>query len=267
MHVTLDTNVFGPLVSPAAYPLYSATEELAVLAQKIGDGELTASISQSAIGLEALNRTARIDSFFREWAIKTSNIVLPQPDPIRANILQQTLARGITVLRVPRVALAPFIEVPMTSWAPDLRFSVEERLDRSCAFGREYSNVGLKELKTLGTRLVTIHGVDVSRVPHFPGGPAREEYEWLKGIVAEFDDPKQFSSANGFSNHIREIVAEWSDIDMLASHYGYGLDVVCSLDTARTAGSSAVLHPNNRALLKRKYDIEIKSPAQLVAIL
>jgi hypothetical protein len=265
MRITLDTNVFGPLVSPAEYPNHPAAAELAVLASEIAAGNLGASISQSALGLEALNRNARIDSFFREWATKTTNIVLPQPDAVRTAILQQALSMGVTVLVVPRIALAPFVNVPADSWAPDSRFSMGERLDRSCALGRDFSHVGLSELKQLGAKLVTVHAIDVSRIAQFPSWPSREELQWLKGIVAEFDDPKMFPSTKKFADHVRDIIAEWSDIDMLAAHYGYGLDVLCTLDTARAAGSNAVLHPNNRASLKNKYGIEIMSPAELAA--
>lgn len=266
MHVTLDTNVFGPLVSPTDYPNHSEAAELALLAQKIADKKLVASIAESSLTLESLNREDRIDSFFREWANKTSNIVLPQPPPIRANIIQKAFTAGITVLHVSRVALASFIAVPPNAWAADSRFSIAERQDRSSKFGRAFPNP-LDDLRKLGADLVKIHKLDVSRVITVPGSLSAEEFEWLKGIVAEFDQPQKFPSVAKFANHVRDIVGETSDIDMLGAHYGYGLDIVCTLDRGKQAGAKSILHSGNRSHLQTKYGIEIKSPAELAALL
>ncbi len=266
MHATLDTNVFGPLVSPADYPNHSAAADLGFLAQKIVDGKLAASIAESSLTLEALNREDRIDRFFREWANKTTNIALPTPPAVRVNIVQKAFAAGITVLHVSRVAVASFIPVPPNAWAADSRFSIEERQGRSSQFVHAFPDA-LNKLKQLGAELVTTHKIDLSRIPSLPGLPSPEEFEWLKGIVAEFDRPLKFSSTAKFANHVRDLVGEMSDTDMLGAHYGYGLDVVCTLDRARAAGSGAILHPTNRPHLISKYRIDIKSPAELAAVL
>jgi hypothetical protein len=262
MHNTFDTNVVERMFSPEDYPGYAHAAELDKIRKAVSAGKLQGSISQSTVTLEALNRNVRIDEFFREWANKTSNIRLPPADPIRAKVLKRAIAAGFTVLHVNRAAYKGFIEIPDTAWAPDTRFTVEERLDRSSQFVRAFPDK-VAELKTLGAELVLLHNIDLSRTPTAPGAPPPEQLEWLKGIIAEFDSPKKFSTQKKFINHMKDIVSEWGDTDMLGAHYGYGLDAVCTLDVAGGSGSGSILHPNNRALLKSKYGITILSPVHL----
>ncbi|HEV3456442.1 MAG TPA: hypothetical protein VHG32_07765 [Thermoanaerobaculia bacterium] len=264
MHVTLDTNIFGPLISPADYPNHAAATDLAAIAHSIAQGTIGASISQASLSLEALDRHTRVDKFFREWATKTSGITLPRPAGVRAAIFQRAFASGLTALHVPRLALAHFVDVPASAWAPDTRHSQLNRHGRSCQFMRDYPEAGPRQLKTLGAELVALHAIDCSRVLWSPGWPAREEFLWLKGIVAEYDRPRKFASTEVFSRHLRDLIAEWTDIDILASHYGYGLDLFCTLDTGRNRGTGGVLHANNRPHLQSRYGIEIVSPEDLL---
>jgi hypothetical protein len=264
MHDTFDTNVVERMFSPEDYPNYLHAAELEKIRQAVSAGKLQGSISESTFTLEALNRNVRIDEFFREWANKTSNIRLPKADPIREKVLKRAVSEGFTILHVNRAAYKSFIEIPGTAWAPDTRFEIEERQNRSSQFVRAFPDK-VRELKALGAELVILHKIDLSRTPKAAGALPPEQLEWLKGIVAEFDHPKKFSTQRKFSNHVKEIVSEWADTDMLGAHYGYGLDAVCTLDVASGSGSGSILHPNNRASLQSKYGINIISPVDLAA--
>lgn len=170
----------------------------------------------------------------------------------------------LRVLHVPRVALGSFVSVPPEAWASDERFSQSQRQDRTFQLMREYPTAGPQVLKTLGAELVTLHGINTTCVFQFPGWPSPEELLWLKGIVAEYDRPRKFSTAEHFSRHLRDLVAEWTDIDVVASHYGYGLDFLCTLDTARNTGTKGILTPVNLARLKSQYGIDVVSPGEFV---
>lgn len=86
---------------------------------------------------------------------------------------------------------------------------------------------------------------------------------WKQGILAEYGSPKKFSSKKKFLAEFRECVAEWFDMDLIASHYAYGNDVLCTLDAASSAGSYSIMHANQAAILA-SYGIKAVSPAELV---
>jgi hypothetical protein len=264
MHVTLDTNVFGPLVSPVDYPNHPAATELAIIAEAIVRGAVRASISEASLTLEALERHVRIDAFFRQWASKSSSINLPRPAPVRATIFERAFEMHLTVLHVPRIALGPFVTVPTAAWAADERHSPSQRQLRASQLIRDHPAAGPQTIKALGAELVVLHGVDTTGVFQFPGWPPPQELLWLKGIVAEYDRPSKFPTEERFSRHLRHLVAEWTDIDVMASHYGYGLDSLCTLDTARNTGTKGILSPVNFPRLKNQYGIEVASPGELV---
>lgn len=264
MRVTLDTNVLGPLASPADYPNHPAASELATIRRHVQSHTITATVSEGSLALEALDRHVRIDVFFREWATRTRGIARPEPSPVRAAIFERAFELEISVLHVPRLALGSFVIVPDASWAPDTTFTMQERHSRSCSFMRAFSAKGPEMLNALGAELLRLHAHDSSEVMQFPCWPLPEELLWLKGIVAEYDNPLKFASPERLSRHIRDLVAEWTDVDILASHFGYGNDIFCTLDEASSTGTGGILHPSHRASLETQYGISVLSPHDLV---
>jgi hypothetical protein len=45
---------------------------------------------------------------------------------------------------------------------------------------------------------------------------------------------------------VERAVAEWADGDSIASHYGYGIELLCSKDFGKSASGPSVLDCNNR---------------------
>jgi hypothetical protein len=74
-------------------------------------------------------------------------------------------------------------------------------------------------------------------------------------------------------HEVREVgraIAEWSDADSLAAHYGYGNDLFCTLDVAAgegRRGDAAILDTENRRWLSSNYSIKFGSLSDLAAIL
>ena len=78
MHVTLDTNVFGPVASPEDYSACSSLDDCIAIAEGIRKGQITASISEASVSLEALNKKDRINQFFRSHALPSRKIIFPE---------------------------------------------------------------------------------------------------------------------------------------------------------------------------------------------
>jgi hypothetical protein len=233
----------------------------------IESGALSANAAESTFGLEALDRHARIDQYFRAWASRSTSKALPAPEQIRSSILTKALALGIRVMHVPRIALATFVGVPDYAWAVDELYSPDARQTRTFTVMDTYSSSGPAALKKLGASLAILHQLDTSSVPLLPGFPAPEEFFWLQGIVAEYDSPRQFASPEKVSRAIRELIAEWCDVDAIAATYGYGIQYFCTADRASNSGSVAILHPSNASGLRSSLSIEIVSPDQFAALL
>ena len=233
----------------------------------INENKISPYVSEASLSLEALDHSDRIDKFIREWATKTSGIVLPSPSLTRIKIVEEALKIGMKILHVPRIAIGTFVNVPADCWAKESRFPIEERQNRHSKFIRSFPDIGPVQLKELGTSLVRLHGLDTSRVIDFPGWPKPEELIWSKGIIAEFDDPKQFNSQKQFTKYIREIIGEWTDHDILASHYAYSFDYFCTCDISKSTGMKGILHQNKRANLESEYGIKIITPSKLAEII
>lgn len=266
MHVTFDTNAFGPICSPVDYPGNPDLPNFAMIKELITLGKIKPYISEASLSLEALSHSDRIDKFIREWATKTRGIELPESSPIRVKIVETAFALGMKALHVPRIALGSFIEISEKNWAPDVNFQAKERQERHFQFARNFAHIGPCQLKDLGASLVATHNIDTSHVINFPSRPRPDELIWSKGIIAEYDNPKQFSSTKKFTQHIREIIAEWSDLDIISSHYAYGIELFCTNDQSKTTGTNGIFHKTSQQALLSKYNITFVTPAELIEI-
>ena len=265
--VTLDTNVFGSVASHEDYPDHPEISACMEIKNLINENKISPYVSEASLSLEALDHSDRIDKFIREWATKTSGIILPSPSPMRIKIVEKAFQIGMKVLHVPRIAIGAFVNVPSNCWAKDSRHSIEERQTRHSKFIRNFPDIGPVQLKELGASLVRLHSLDTSRIINFPGWPKPEELIWLKGIIAEFDDPKMFNNQKQFTKYIREIIGEWTDHDILASHYAYSFDYFCTCDMSKSTGAKGILHENKHADLESDYGIKIVAPSKIVEII
>lgn len=267
MRVTLDTNVFGPVAAPMLYPDAPQIEALRAIRQEIESGNIQPFISEASLSLEGLTHADRIDVFIRAWATRQYPIELPKLPTQRVEVITNALSLGMRALHVPRVALGSFYELTEDNWAKDEIFPIAERLDRYSNFTRTFPTIGSDALKQLGAELVDNHSLDkqhLESLASLPSWPTASEMMWMKGLIAEFDRPKSFPTQNAFIKHVRELIAEWCDLDILASHYSYGNDIFCTLDSAKGTGSSGILHPAQRNTLVTNFGLSILSPEELV---
>jgi len=208
--------------------------------------------------MEALEKEQRVDDYLREIAKSKWTWNLPAAPQARHDVFEAAFRLGVKVLSVTRVALAKFVSVPESARAAPFQDDLALTQDRCCFFMREYQTIGAEALKAEGARLVRTHLIPTTHVQGFLG-IAPEEILWTQGLVAEYDAPKNYTSKKEFIKVVRDIIAEWNDVDSLASHYAYGLDVFCTLDDGKGAGAGAILHLQNRPLLHSRYGIRIGS--------
>jgi len=268
MKVTLDTNVFGPVASPELYLSAPQREDLDKIRELLQTCKIQGYISEASFALEALSHSDRIDSFIRAWATEQYPIKLPELPAQRISVINNALALGIKVLHVPRIGVGSFYDVAHKEWAKDQNFPMAVRQNRYFTFARSFPEIGSGALKKLGAELVATHSLSTQHLSHLetlPSWPKAEEMMWMQGLLAEFDEPKKFPSQKKFIQEVRDVVAEWNDLDILASHYSYGNDVFCTLDSAKSAGANGILHPNQRERLQADFQIFVMSPEELVA--
>ena len=267
MRVTLDTNVFGPVACPRLYSNAPQRADLDLMRQQIESGKIQSFISEASLTMEGLKHADRIDVFIRAWATRQYPIDLPELPEQRTEVISNALSLGIKVLHVPRVALGSFYDLSNEDWAIDDLFQIGERQNRYFSFVRDFSDIGSGALKKMGAELVEIHSLSTRHLKHLeslPSWPSANEMMWMQGLLAEFDQPKKYPTQKKFIKEVRELIAEWGDFDILASHYSYGNDVFCTLDSARGTGSDGILHPNKRGILTSKFQVTILSPEELV---
>jgi len=147
----------------------------------------------------------------------------------------KALGTGFKFIRLPRIGLP---RVPEEHLASDTRFNLEQRLERSFEFARyiEKQNMG------------------------------RSEFEEKTAHVQEAMNVTECKSQTGISNKAyAKSVAEWSDGDALAAHYGYGLDYFCTRDQGKGAGANSVFFKPNIEHLTEKFGIRVVSPVELLS--
>jgi hypothetical protein len=267
MRLTLDTNVLGPISAPDLYPGAPQAASIAAIREHIQSGRVRAFVSEASLSLEALAHPDRIDLFIRAWMEQKYPIALPPVPPQRKEVFSEALKLGVKVLRVPRVALGSFFELNDDDWAEEQVFDHRTRSDRQSKFVRAFPGLGSSALKKLGAELVDEHRLDKSAylgVASTPRMPSASAMMWMKGLVAEFDHPMRFSSRKKYVSHVRDVIADWCDLDILASHYAYGNDVFCTLDAGRGSGTGSLLHTLNRPQFAAQFSLTILDPDELL---
>jgi hypothetical protein len=81
---------------------------------------------------------------------------------------------------------------------------------------------------------------------------------WFKALGATQDVHEE--------REVARAIAEWSDGDSIAAHYGYANDFFCSADIGKSAKNS-VLSPGNRTWLTTVFGIRFVTLSELAGII
>lgn len=226
--VTFDSNVWEQIVDPVKR---SQDAECSAIHTGIEAGMIRPYFFEGILVLESVKKVERKEYFTKyrptistKIGAETPVIRVGTPAPELSEYLMRVVPMAISLgFRFIRL---PRIGMPIgpTEWAASEEFySLEDRLTRSFEFVR-YAD----SLNPNGINLAVGQGVS----------PLNE---------------KKYAS----------VVAEQSDIDALAAHYGYGIDIFCTRDQGKTAGRYSVLSEENFSAINNKYPIVAMTPAEL----
>ena len=163
------------------------------------------------------------------------------PEPLR-NAIQAAFIMGVKFIKVPRVGM-PMLPKNMYEDVPNEK-ELGAVLDRCCEAIKAF------EARGCGSD----HIVEMAKEKTL-----NDQSLASKGMMA--------FAAEGGKNAIAEALAEWSDGDSLAAHYGYQHNYFCTMDEGKGAGAKSILHLSHRSWLKEQFNIEIVSPEKLAVII
>jgi hypothetical protein len=255
IRVSFDTNAYSPVTRPQLgkivttgwWPLtrdriLSKKRRLAwwYIQWCIRRGRICAGIPEAAFAAEVLPNVNRIDFLL---AIGTPRAAAPQPITSgRRELIREAFALGFRVQHGGRIAYGEIVDVQRDQWAADDKIDIRDRQDRHSKFVRHFAEFSFENLKTLGESLSIAHGLAAMN----PGkaqaaalnGISLDRLLWREGLDAEQKNPSRYTSVKEFEKDLRHRLADWADFDMVAAHYAYGYDFLCSEDTGSPRSDS-----------------------------
>jgi hypothetical protein len=245
--VTFDSNVWEVIVDEdkrnASDSFYTKLYEL------IKDGTITPHFFEGLATIETTRKSDRKEFYSNYKAGFSMSVdgeeVSSDPGsggPVVSDYLNRMVPKAIELgfrfTKLPRIG-APLLNIPENYWAPDTKYSMAERQERSSMCGEYIESLGAGKGKLLN-ELETGNGGLVQRTKN---------------------------DATMTNNKYSKAVGEWADGDALAANYGYGIEYFCTNDRASGSGGSSIFHPSNLQQLEKEYPVNVVSPEDLIKAL
>jgi len=160
----------------------------------------------------------------------------PELTPYLKDNIPKALNLGFKFIKFPRIG-GIGIKIDEKYIAKDKNYSLKERLERSFEFAKYVETLGAGK-KQLENKL---------------------DGNSDKGII---NQTKNDNNTN--QKQYAKGIAEWVDADVLSAHYGYGIDYFCTNDKASGAGESSIFSEKNLNKIKKKYNLKIVTPSELI---
>lgn len=173
------------------------------------------------------------------WPHVTEGSAAPEVSEYLNNLIPKALKMGFKFIHIPRIS-APSLNLPKKYKAPDEKYPLPERLDRTFRCIQFIENLGAGK----------------SRIKN------RLDGDGIRGIVSQTKEDSSLSE-----RQYAKDIGEWVDGDALAAHFGFGSDYFCTNDQAKGAGAFSIFHPHNLSKLAKEFGIQVVSPNDLVSIL
>lgn len=250
LFVTFDTNTYSRIADPQPRKLFqkwwpmtrdrwrSKKQRIAwmYLNRCIQKGRIVAGIPEALLATEALEKISRVQLLM---AVGT-NAPRPNIPQGRIDLIGKAIMIGFKVMGMPRIGHPPLYTPTDEEKAQDLRYNLGERIDRSHAFGRHFNDYAHNAVRDLGERLAKAHGLTSASADFATqfSGETPERYLWRQGLSAEEATPKAYKTAKEFQSTLRHLLADWTDFDVAAAHYGYGYDYLCTEDLGNQSSNS-----------------------------
>ena len=260
MRVTFDSNVYRLVVDSSKFPNHPFHKDLLVIHNAVQRGIVVGLLSGTVATLEGVRRKDRADYFSTVSAKSTLADVKHVDRSIRYRFsigpdhtqhpglpavfdgwLKDVVALGMRFMRAPRIGM-PRPPIPESHYIPR---PDNTSLKRFFELGREIKGrgVGIHAIENIGTRFSQRIGSDST---------------WFESL-GEYRNKNEL-------NKIADAVGEWADGDTVATHYAYANDILCTEDTAKSAGTS-VFDATNRAWLVQHFDFSFASIQTLASVI
>jgi hypothetical protein len=260
--VTFDTNTLADVISPETSQDPTDPADAARVRAAIQSGKIQGVICETLITLEGVKNADRSAVFgststkARNWhetapdgnGVTYINLCVEQSarralDQRQADRFLAAFGLGMKLLGVPRIAMVR-VDDPdgnryvVESNEAELTRRLQRQYDVTSAI--EARGLGCTQAQRIALEIQTEVGGDGSFLSYLgrPRNPTEQK-------------------------RINRAVAEWSDGDSIAAHYGYGIDRFCSRDFGQNAGKASVLHPDNRQWLSQSFGIQFVTLAEL----
>lgn len=171
--------------------------------------------------------------------------VSPEIEERRLETLDRMFRIGFKVLRTPRIAYGAVCSVPKENWALDVLHTQEQRQLRYDRFVQHFKDYALQALVSFGNDLVGIHRLK------------EPSASWIHGIASEEAQPKKYRSIQEFQGKLRQLLSEWADFDIVATHYAYGYEILCTEDRGRS--ETSIFSKQKADELFTSFNIQIRS--------
>ena len=254
IRVTFDTNAYSPVTRPQLSKIITTGWPLTpdrLLSKKrrivwwyinwcIRRGRIQAAIPEAAFAAEVLPNVDRLDLILAIGTRKAATIaVIPVG---RLALIREAFKLGFRVLHGARIAYGELVQVQTDQWAPDDRFDIKVRQDRMNDFIRHFHDFPLETLRSLGEKLSVVHGL-AAKNPHKAQAAALnrislDRFLWREGLATEKQNPRLHATLEDLQNVCRELFADWADFDMVAAHYAYGYELMCTEDKGNPRSDS-----------------------------
>jgi hypothetical protein len=258
--VTFDTNVANLIGDPVRYADRDRPPGTAERIRcAIKASEIVGFVSEASVFVECLSFPDKLAYL----AVAGRQGPRPTPDPDRVAVFEKLSRLGVRLLHAPLSGVETFINVGMP-WAADENFSANDRHLRFSSFGRTYPRH--KPLKDLGEKSLNAKPLK-KRLAGMPAGMVlKGPFDWTLALKRDWDEADEKQRTSLRNKTLGPLFSEWCDTLIVGSHYGYGNEYFCTMDSGKRAGSGSLLHNSHRGILANQ-GIKIVSPSELATIL
>jgi hypothetical protein len=259
--VTFDTNTFDMATRPQVYAKDPNHADFVKVHEAVKDGRIEGFLCDAIVALEGIKVDDRAEVFgsttlashMAREGPETIHLNLRTEQPLRSPLHPKqaqrfgaALALGMKFLGAPRIGMSR-VEVPNAEpYVHETEEELTARLDRFLNLAKAIEDRGLGSIQAQQLAKRLANAAQIMPSPWFKAlGAARDIHE---------------------TREVARAIAEWSDGDSIAAHYGYGNDIFCTGDKARP-GRPSILDAANRAWLMTEFGVRFCTIRELASLL
>lgn len=260
--VTFDTGDLADVVSPETSQAPTDPADAARVRAAIQLGEIQGVFCETLITLEGIKNVDRsavfgstsLNARYRHETAPDGNVITyidtRAEQPARRALDQRQADRfsAAFALRMKLLAVFPRIARGKVDDPDGNRYIIPDEAELVQCLERQYAMLSAIEARGLGCAQARQIALEI-----------QTEVGGHSNFLFYLGRPRNPTE----QEKINRAIAEWSDCDSIAAHYGYGIDLFCSRDFGQNAGKASVLHPDNRQWLSDTFGIRFVTLAAL----